>query len=249
MHEVPSQSCVMCSNYQAVTTTERLRLFFGVEAPPPQVRTDVWPLYEAPFIRRHPNKDVGDAAVPPREVMAGLFGLVPFWAGEIKYGRRTYNARSETVAKLPSFRDPWAKAQHCIVPVEWIYEPDHRSGTPIPTRIQRKDGKPMGIAGLWTSNRKATGAEVFSFTMLTVNATNHELFRLYHRPEDEKRMVVILREDQYDDWLDAPASRSMDFMRQYPAHLLMATPEPERGKRKKKSGDGPPPSATPDLLA
>jgi len=91
----------------------------------------------------------------------------------------------------------------------------------------------MGIAGLWTSNRRATGAEVFSFTMLTVNADSHELFKLFHRPGDEKRMVVILREDQYDEWLDAPAAKSMDFMRQYPAHLLIATAEPERGKRKK----------------
>lgn len=91
----------------------------------------------------------------------------------------------------------------------------------------------MGIAGLWTSNRKATGEEVFSFTMLTVNADEHELFKLFHRPQDEKRMVVILREDQYDDWLDASAAQPMNFMRQFPAHLLIATPEPERGKRKR----------------
>lgn len=54
----------MCSNYVAVTSTERLRMYFGVEAPPPTVKSEVWPVYEAPFIRRHPNKDVGDEAVP-----------------------------------------------------------------------------------------------------------------------------------------------------------------------------------------
>lgn len=222
----------MCSNYTSVTSSERLRLFFGVEAPGPRVKSDVWPLYEAPFIRRHPHKDVGDDAVPPREGMAGLFGLVPHWAGDIAFGRRTYNARSETVAEKPSFRDAWRHAQHCIVPVEHIYEPDWRSGAAVPTRIQRKDDKPMGIAGLWTSNRKATGQEVFSFTMLTVNADDHELFKHFHKPGDEKRMVVILREDQYDEWLDAPAARSMDVMRQYRAELLIATAEPERGKRR-----------------
>lgn len=83
-----------------------------------------------------------------------------------------------------------------------------------PTRIQRKDGRPAGVTGLWTSKRKATGAEVFSFTMLTVNADNHELFKLFHRPGDEERMASILREDQYDEWLDAPATSSMEFMRQ-----------------------------------
>ena len=223
----------MCSNYVAVTSTERLRMYFGVEAPPPTVKSEVWPVYEAPFIRRHPNKDVGDEAVPPREVKAGLFGMIPHWAGELSFGRRTYNARSETVAEKPSFRDAWCNAQHCVIPVEYIYEPDWRSGVAVPTRIQRKDGLPMGIAGLWTSNRKATGDEVFSFTMLTVNADEHELFKHFHKPQDEKRMVVILHADQYDAWLEAPAASSMEFMRQFPAHFLISTPEPERGKRQR----------------
>src|SRR5690606_36608195 len=123
------------------------------------------PLYEAPFVRRHPHKDVGDDAVPPREGMAGLFGMIPHWAGAVTYGRRTYNARSETEAERASFRDAWRNAQHCVIPVECIYEPDWRTARAIPTRIQRKDGRPMGIAGLWTSNRRATGKELFSFTM------------------------------------------------------------------------------------
>lgn len=91
---------------------------------------------------------------------------------------------------------------------------------------------PMGIAGLWTSNRKATGDEVFSFTLLTVNADDHELFKNFYKPRDEKRMVVILHPDQYAPWLDAPASRSIEFMRRFPAHLLCATPEPERVRKK-----------------
>jgi putative SOS response-associated peptidase YedK len=221
----------MCSNYDSVTKTERLRVHFGVE-PPAGITSEVWPLYHAPFIRRHPHHDVGDDAVPPREALAGLFGLVPHWAGEIAFGRRTYNARSETVAEKPSFRDAWRLGQHCIVPVENVYEPDWRSGRAVPTRIQRKDDKPMGIAGLWALNKKATGEAVMSFTMLTINADNHPVFNQFHRPEDEKRMVVILREDQYDEWLDAPAARSMHFMQPYPPQLLMATPEPERGRRK-----------------
>lgn len=83
----------MCSNYDACTNTERLKLHFGVTLPPgTNLRTDVWPTDQAPFVRRHPNADVGDDAVPPREAMVGLFGLVPHWAGEVAFGRRTYNA-------------------------------------------------------------------------------------------------------------------------------------------------------------
>lgn len=155
----------MCSNYDSVTKTERLKLHFGVNAPP-GIKSQVWPLYHAPFIRRHPHHDVGDEAVPPREALAGLFGLIPHWAGEVTFGKRTYNARSETVAEKPSYRDAWRLGQHCIVPVENVYEPDWRSGKAVPTRIQRRDDKPMGIAGLWAVNRKATGEEVLSFTIL-----------------------------------------------------------------------------------
>lgn len=219
----------MCAHYEAVVKPERLRMHFGVELPP-GVKDQVWPLYQAPFVRRHPHKDVGDDAVPAREAAAGLFGLVPHWAGELSFGRRTYNARSETVAEKPSFRDAWRNAQHCIIPVECIYEPDWRGGTAVPTRIERKDGSPMGIAGLWTSNRKATGHEVLSFTMLTVNADDHELFRQFHKPQDEKRMVVILGEHQYDEWLNAPAGNATAFLRQFPAQSLMASAAPYSGK-------------------
>lgn len=237
---VAAQNALMCSNYDSVSSSERLRAFFGVELPGSTIKSEVWPLYEAPFIRRHSHKDVGDEAVPPREAMAGVFGLIPHWAGELSFGRRTFNARTESVAEKPSFRDAWRNAQHCIVPAERIYEPDWRSGVAVPTRIQRKDDAPMGIAGLWTSNTKATGEKVLSFTMLTVNAADHEMFKHFHKPTEEKRMVVILHDHEYDAWLDAPASQSMAFMRHYPAALLYATPEPGRGKRAKREAASSP---------
>ena len=209
----------MCSHYEAVIQPERLRMHFGVELPA-SVKADVWPGYQAPFIRRHPHRDVGDDAVPARDAVAGLYGLVPHWAKDLTIGRHTYNARTETVAEKPSFRDAWRHGQHCIVPAEAIYEPDWHSGKAVPTRITRQDGKPMGIAGLWTSNRKATGQGVLSFTLLTINADGHEIFGHLHKPQDEKRMVVILGEDQYDAWLEAPLARSMDFIKPYAAGLL-----------------------------
>ena len=67
--------------------------------------------------------------------------------------------------------------------------------------------------------------------MLTINADEHRLFNQFHKPQDEKRMVVILAEDQYDEWLQAPAGKSMDFMRQYPAFELQAGEDPFRGRR------------------
>ncbi|PMR70434.1 SOS response-associated peptidase family protein [Halomonas heilongjiangensis] len=123
-----------------------------------------------------------------------------------------------------TFRAAWRQAQPCIIPATAIYEPDWRYGRAIPTRINRRDGEPMSLAGLrerWTS---PTGEVVHSYTMLTINADDHPLMRDYHRTGAEKRMVVILPHGLIHDWLATPASASMEFMRQYPAERLYAEP-------------------------
>ena len=140
----------MCSHYQGVKEQARFEKQFNVQLPLNAGVNDVWPTYAALFIRRPVEADVGDEAVPVRRALAGQFGLVPHWAKDEKFGRRTFNARSETAATLPSFRDAWRKGQRCIIPAEAIYEPDWRSGKAVPTRITRADGEPMGIAGLWS---------------------------------------------------------------------------------------------------
>jgi len=161
--------------------------------------------------------------VPAREVLTGLFGLVPHWAQDTKITRQTFNARSETVASKPSFRDAWKRAQHCIIAADTIFEPDWRSGKAIATRIARSDGEPMGIAGLWSWWKSPMGEIVRSYTMLTINADQHPLMQCYHKPTDEKRMVVILPEAQYDEWLRAAPEQSMEFLRPYPADRLRAS--------------------------
>ena len=55
----------------------------------------------------------------------------------------------------------------------------------------------------------------------------------------EKRMVVILREDQYDAWLSCDANAAEAFMKQFPADQLVATPDPERGRRSKSAYETP----------
>jgi len=210
----------MCSHYQAIKERERYFTHFGLYPPDESGKFDVWPGYSAPFIRRPRESDAGDDAVPAMEVLAGQFGLLPHWAKDEKFGRRTFNARSETASTLPSFRDAWRNQQHCIVPADAIYEPDWRSGKAISTRIANADNAPMGIAGLWSWWKSPSGEPVHSFTMLTINADGHELMRNFHKATDEKRMVVILPADSYDAWLDANPADSMDFMRQYSGQLV-----------------------------
>ena len=157
----------------------------------------------------------------------GSFGLIPHWSKDATIARRTYNARSDTVHEKPSYRDAWKLGRHCIIPAEAIYEPDWRTGKAVPARISRADGKPMGIAGLWAAWKNPAGVLIHSYTMLTINADDHPFMRQYHKPDDEKRMIVILDEDAYDAWLQAPASESRDFLRQFPADNLVAD-EPQK---------------------
>jgi len=210
----------MCSHYEP-PLPEQVSQAFGVDLYE-QGKLDLWPGYIGPFLRQPAHADSQDEASPAMEVLTGSFGLIPGWAKEVKkIVRKTYNARSETVAEKPSYRNAWRRAQHCIIPAAAIYEPDWRTGKPIPTRIARADGEIMGIAGLWEQWREpGTGELLHSYTMLTVNADDHAFMRNYHKPDDEKRMVVILPRGLYGDWLKAPTSESAEFMRRYPADRL-----------------------------
>lgn len=212
----------MCSHFESVKDRQVLKSHFLLADVLEGGKWDMWPGYLGSFIRRHEFADVGDEAVPEREALLGSFGLIPHWATDTKIARQTYNARTETVATKPSFRDAWKKTQHCIIPADAIYEPDWRSGKAVATRISRSDGQPMGIAGLWAWWKSPKGEVLHSFTMLTINADGHSLMQYFHKPTDEKRMVVILPEHRYDDWLRAGAAQSLDFLNPYPADALQA---------------------------
>jgi SOS response associated peptidase (SRAP) len=96
----------MCANYHPVTAQDRLVQYFGVERPIDAVPPDLYPGGLAPFIVR--ERDRVELA---RDVRMGLFGLLPHWAKDLAFGRRTYNARSETVSEKPSFRDAWRRGR------------------------------------------------------------------------------------------------------------------------------------------
>jgi len=229
----------MCSHYQGVKSRAQFERHFGIAPALGEHSLDVWPGYLGSFVRPHPHADSGDDAVPSLEAPLGAFGLLPHWAKDRSAGRHNYNARTETAAQKPSFREAWARAQHCIIPAEAIFEPDWRSGRAVSTRIAQANGEPMGIAGLWSAWRGPEG-EVLSFTMLTVNADAHPLMREFHKPEDEKRIVVVLPAAFYAEWLDAPASQSMGLIQACPlpdlvianqAGTAVSSPSAERGAR------------------
>lgn len=193
---------IMCTNYRVTAKKERLQCF-GVypesDWHSPLGKYHVFNHYPAPIIRL----DYETGLQP--QLITAEFGLLPVWSKERKIKFTTMNARSERVATAPAYRTAWARNQKCIIPADWIVEPDWRSGKYIAAHIARTDGLPIGIAGLWDRWTDSISHEVvFSFTMLTVDATNDPFMQQFHKPNEEKRSLVMLKDADYSNWLFCP---------------------------------------------
>ncbi len=211
--------------------------FFGVEIPKDREDLNVFPLGLAPFIRL--EREGQEGGKPAMVADEGAFGLRPGAWAKVDYGKRTYNARSETVATLPSFRRAWANAQRCVIPAESIFEPRYfgtveKPGKSERWRISRDGDVPMGIAGVYARFREADGTEIASFAMLTVNADGHPVMQQFHKPGEEKRMVVILDRDDYMPWLTASLEEAPRYFRQWTGPLKTEAAPNARGVRTEK---------------
>ncbi|WP_075643475.1 SOS response-associated peptidase family protein [Paraburkholderia ginsengiterrae] len=104
------------------------------------------------------------------------------------------------------------------------------------------DRPALAIAGPWRAWEAPSGVSL-SFTMLTVNADEHTLMKRFHRPGAEKRPVVIVRPEEYDDWLPARATdEAWSFMNLFAAEEMVAEPRssPPRKSRTNDAGDATP---------
>jgi len=135
------------------------------------------------------------------------WGLVPFWAKDPAIGSRMINARAETVAEKPSYRQPFSR-RRCLVLADGFYE--WRKGTDgkTPFFISRADGQPFGMAGLWDewSPQKVSGAaeqpEIPIRTCTVVTAPANDFMQTLHH-----RMPVLMGASELPRWLDASASK------------------------------------------
>ncbi len=236
----------MCANYLAYFDLGGLEDEFGATGEGGVGEGgDTWPMGLGPFIRLSESGK--------RIVESGHFGLLPHFAKEIAYGRKTYNARSETIAQLASFKESWEKSRRCIIPAELIYEPkyDMFGANPVRWRISFPEGKPMAIAGLYRVWRDPMGLPRNTFTMITVNADSHPVMSQFHKPGEEKRMVLMLTKEQYDGWLTCSPDEAKGFFQQYQGELVTApAPLPPRKKKDPAEAKAPrakkqPPAAPP----
>jgi putative SOS response-associated peptidase YedK len=124
------------------------------------------------------------------------WGLVPFWAKDTSMGNRLINARAETVATKPSFRNAFKK-RRCLIIADGFYEWKGTAGQKQPMFISLPEKKPMAFAGLWeTWSRHDQPNDLYrSCTIITVEAC--EALREIHH-----RMPAILKPELYGLWLD-----------------------------------------------
>jgi len=211
----------MCSNFQPIKNhhSDWVKQHFNCDLPNAEWRAETYPTYPTPFIYLENGQ--------PRCELA-QFGLVPHWATDKKkFGLKTYNARSETVHEKPSYRSAWKERRFGLVPVESFYEPNWETGKAVRWRIKRADSEPSAIASIWERFiDKKTGEIITSFSMLTINATGHDLMKHFHKPEDEKRSVVVLNDNQYLTWLEANHEEARAMLNLAPSGFLVSDAAP-----------------------
>lgn len=201
----------MCGRYTLASKVSDLRelIDFHDDALPDDfaARFNIAPTQDVLILRHEKDHH------KPMPVMV-RWGLVPFWADDLKIGNRMINARSETVVEKPAFRAA-LKYRRCLIPADGFYE-WHRSvdsKTKTPYWIHRPDRKPFAIAGLWESWNKSGAGPVETCTILTTGP--NALMGMIH-----DRMPVIVQQRDFDRWLNASPEEAASL-----ADLLVPAPD------------------------
>lgn len=177
----------MCGRFTQQRPSSELARIFEAEdlADDPGDRFNVAPTDEASVIVQRDER---------RAVVRYRWGLVPGWTDDRRFASRAFNARAETVAASPLFRDAFRR-RRCLVPVDSFYEWQRSGGVRQPLRIHDPGAGILALAGLWTGRRdEASGEWLRTFTIVTTRPNG------FMAPIHD-RMPVIVPAVQWPRWL------------------------------------------------
>jgi putative SOS response-associated peptidase YedK len=178
---------------------------------------NVAPTQDSLVVRRHPESG-------QRHLDSLRWGLVPRWAKDTKDAAKLMNARADTVAEKPSFREAFAR-RRCIVPMDGFYEwRKAEDGSKQAFAVSLASGAPMAVAGLWEGWKAPDGTWLRTFNVITTEA-NEKQALVHHR------MPAILPPEVWDAWLgEEPAEPEelLELLLPCPAEDLAAWPVDNR---------------------
>jgi putative SOS response-associated peptidase YedK len=211
----------MCGRFVSASPPDELARYFGAELDDDlEPNFNVAPTNEVYAVRARDDH---------RHLTALRWGLVPFWAKDLKIGSRMINARAETVAEKPAFRKAYQR-HRCLIPADGFYEWAKLEGrkNKQPYFIHRTDGEPVVFAGLWERWRPRLedgktideSAEPIETCTILTTTPNAEMSAIHDR------MPVLLPPSVWDDWLseDAELDHVGSLLRPAPDGLLTLVP-------------------------
>jgi len=168
-------------------------------------RYNIAPTQDAPVIRT-PSRREREINPQTNERRIDLlhWGLIPSWADDPKVGNRMINARAESAAQTPAFRNAFRR-RRCLIPADGFFEWHKIEPAKQPYFIRMRDGHPFAFAGLWEVWHGKENEQIESFTILTTEP--NELAGRFH-----DRMPAILPPEAYDAWLD-PKQEDVEFLK------------------------------------
>jgi len=175
-------------------------------------RYNIAPTQPVPVIRQHPKE-------PNRVLSLMRWGLIPLWAKDASGSAGMINARSETAATKPAFRDPM-KSRRCLIPADGFYEWQKTGEAKQPFCFEVNDGELFAFAGVWDRWRGPSGQWITSCSILTT--TPNAVTSVVH-----DRMPVILDPGNYDVWLDPGMNNveaASEILKPYDARLMRCYP-------------------------
>lgn len=192
----------MCGRYTLKTDAKQIQAELGLdEAPVLAARYNIAPTQGAPIM------------IEPGKLTIAQWGLIPHWAPDATIAGRLINARSDSLAEKPAFREAF-KRRRCLVIADGFYEWQHTGKVSQPFYIHYASGKPFTLAGLWETWHAPNGLDITSFTIVTTAADTF-MSRLHDR------MPVFLSREHRAQWL-APTDDPSTLK----ALLEPGTPEP-----------------------